>query len=93
MKCVVSNFPQRTRQLAEAMGTVIGNRQLLSRCRMKTVAEYRQFAQACRELASKLTDPKDKHAIELIAGAWEQIAADREAVLKRGLEPISDNVP
>jgi hypothetical protein len=59
---------------------------------MKTVAEYQQFAHACRELASKLTDPKDKYAVELIAGAWEKVAADREAALKRGSEPIRGNV-
>jgi hypothetical protein len=34
---------------------------------MKTVAEYRQFAAWCRDLAAKITDPKDKHATELMA--------------------------
>lgn len=55
---------------------------------MKTVAEYRQFAAACREMASKITDPKDKHAVELMAEAWEKVANDREEALKRGAEPI-----
>jgi hypothetical protein len=50
---------------------------------MKTVAEYRQFAAWRRELAAKITDPKDKHATELMAETWEKIANDREAALKR----------
>jgi hypothetical protein len=56
---------------------------------MKTVAEYRQFARMCREMATKIVDPKDKHAVELMAEAWEKVAADREAVLQRGAEPIA----
>jgi len=55
---------------------------------MKTVAEYRQFAAWCRELATKITDPKDRHAVELMAEAWEKVASDREAALKRGQEPM-----
>ena len=38
---------------------------------MKTVAEYRQFAEWCREMALKISDPKDKHAVELMAQAWD----------------------
>jgi hypothetical protein len=49
---------------------------------MKTVAEYREFAEKCRELAAKLTDPNDKRAIELMAAAWQKVANKREAVLK-----------
>ena len=56
---------------------------------MKTVAEYRQFAASCRELADKITDPKDKLAVELMAETWEKIANDRETALKRGLDPSS----
>ena len=48
---------------------------------MKTVAEFRQFAEACRQLANKLTDPRDKHATELMAETWDKIANDREAAL------------
>jgi predicted alpha/beta hydrolase len=58
---------------------------------MKTVAEYRQFATWCRELAMKITDPKDRHAVELMAAAWEKVASDREVALKRGQEPIPGN--
>jgi hypothetical protein len=51
---------------------------------MKTVSEYRQFAASCREMAAKITDPKDKRAVELMAEAWDKVANDREAALKAG---------
>lgn len=51
---------------------------------MKTVAEYRHFAAWCREPAANITNPKGKHATELMAEAWEKIANDREAALKAG---------
>ncbi len=38
---------------------------------MKTVAEYREFARMCRELAAQLVNPKDKRAVELMAAAGE----------------------
>jgi hypothetical protein len=49
---------------------------------MKTVEEYRQFADGCRELGAKLTDPEDKRAMELMAAAWDKVANEREAALK-----------
>jgi hypothetical protein len=48
---------------------------------VKTVAEYRKFAEDCRELAAKLTTPEDKRAQELMATAWENVANQREAQL------------
>jgi len=39
-------------------------------------------------MATKITDPKDKHAVELMAEAWEKVASDREAALKCSQEPI-----
>jgi hypothetical protein len=48
---------------------------------MKTVAEYRKFAEACRELAAKLNTPDDKRAQELMAAAWENVANQRDAQL------------
>jgi hypothetical protein len=50
---------------------------------MKTVAEYREFARACAELAAKLADPKDKEAALLMASAWEKVANEREAELSK----------
>jgi hypothetical protein len=54
---------------------------------MKTVAEYRKFAEDCRELGSKLRNPDDKRALELMAAAWDKIANEREALLKKTDEP------
>ena len=51
---------------------------------MKTVAEYREFAARCREMAVKMTDPQDRRALELQAIAWEKVANEREAKLKGG---------
>jgi hypothetical protein len=46
---------------------------------MKSVAEYRELADECRKLAAKLSNPKDKKSLELIATAWEAVANEREA--------------
>jgi hypothetical protein len=45
---------------------------------MKTVAEYRELAVECRKLAAKLSNPKDKRALEQIASAWDAVADERE---------------
>jgi hypothetical protein len=50
---------------------------------MKTVEEYRGFAEDCRKLAGALTDPKDKRGMELMATAWDKIANERAATFKR----------
>jgi hypothetical protein len=60
---------------------------------MKTVAEYRQFAQSSRELAAKLDDPRDRHAMLLMAAAWDKVADQREAALYKGLEPTPGEPP
>jgi hypothetical protein len=39
---------------------------------MKTVAEHREFARLCRELAAKIIDPNDRRATELMASAWRK---------------------
>ncbi len=54
---------------------------------MKTVAEYREFAAMCRELAARTNDPQDRHALELQASAWEKVANAREAALKNKEPP------
>jgi hypothetical protein len=55
----------------------------------KTVAEYRGFAEDCRKLAAELSDPKDKSAMEMMARAWNKVANEREAALKRE-SPLED---
>ena len=42
---------------------------------MKFVAEYRKLADEYRKLADKLARRKDKHALELMARAWDSAAA------------------
>jgi len=46
---------------------------------VKTVAEYRKFAEDSRELAAKLKTPDDKQALELMAAAWDKVASERES--------------
>jgi hypothetical protein len=53
---------------------------------MKTVAEYRLYAEECRKLAAKMTRPDDKQALEMIARAWDRIATERESILLRQVE-------
>jgi hypothetical protein len=57
---------------------------------MKTVAEYRLYAEECRKLAAKTERPEDKQALETIARAWDRIANEREASL---LKQIDGGVP
>jgi hypothetical protein len=48
---------------------------------MRTVAEYRKYADDCRALAAKLANPDDKRAVLLMATAWEKVANERERQL------------
>ena len=57
---------------------------------MRTVAEYRKFAEDCRQLAAKLSDPQDRLALELMAKGWEKVADEREAALKKNTPPQPD---
>jgi hypothetical protein len=45
---------------------------------MGALAEYRQHAKVCRELAVKMIRPGDKEIFESLAKAWEKVAAFRE---------------
>jgi hypothetical protein len=54
---------------------------------MKTVADYREFAAKCRELAARMTDPQDRQALELQASAWDKVADAREAALRKDEPP------
>jgi hypothetical protein len=48
---------------------------------MRWVAQYRRFAEECRQLAAALTKPTDKGALELMAQGWDKRADEREAKL------------
>jgi hypothetical protein len=55
---------------------------------MITVAQYRKFAAACREMAGRTSNPNDRRALELQARAWDNVADQREAAIDAGLPPI-----
>ena len=57
---------------------------------MKTVAEYRLYANDCRKLAAKTALSEDKQALESIARAWERLADEREAQLLKEINARSD---
>jgi hypothetical protein len=44
---------------------------------MKTVKEYRQQADECRELAKRARSADEREAILAIAAGWEKLAAAR----------------
>jgi hypothetical protein len=48
---------------------------------MKTVEEYRQHAEECRELARRAQSPDERKAILAIAMSWDKLARDRERLL------------
>ena len=49
---------------------------------MRTVEENRSYAAECRKVAAELPKPVDKKALELMAAAWEKVAAERERRIK-----------
>lgn len=58
---------------------------------MKSVAKYRQFAEEYRKLSDKLTSPKDKEALKLMARAWDSIAKDCEdRVISKAVRELLD---
>jgi hypothetical protein len=44
---------------------------------MKLVAQYRQFASECHELAAITDEPEKKQMLESLARAWERVANER----------------
>jgi hypothetical protein len=57
--------------------------------------EYRSgnLPNQASKLAAKLSNPKDQHAVLLMAAAWDKVAVQREAALKKGLEPTPGETP
>ena len=51
---------------------------------MKIVAEYRERAAECEQLAARVITPDQREAIMQIARAWRELADSREAMLKQG---------
>jgi len=49
---------------------------------MLKVAEYRQHAADCRNMATKANDPDQRKMLENMAASWDVLAAEREKFLK-----------
>ena len=48
---------------------------------MKTVAEYRSYADQCRKLAAKVTTrPEDKEVLQYIAHQWDLVTNEQELI-------------
>jgi hypothetical protein len=58
---------------------------------VKTVAEYRLYAEESRRLAAKMARPEDKQALETIARAWDSVADEREALLLKQIDSGGDS--
>jgi hypothetical protein len=58
---------------------------------MLKVAEYREHAADCRNMAAKTKDPDQRKMLEDMAAAWEGLATEREKFLK--LNPAGVLVP
>jgi hypothetical protein len=48
---------------------------------MLKVAEYRQHAADCRNMAAKNKDPEQRKMLEDMAASWDRLAAEREKYL------------
>ena len=49
---------------------------------MKIVAEYRQRAEDCEQLAKQVRTGEQRQAILKIAASWRELADQRESMLK-----------
>ena len=58
-----------------------------NRSRMKTVEDYRQHAEECRQLASQARTPEERDLILNMAATWEKLARSRERTLKAAAKP------
>jgi hypothetical protein len=60
---------------------------------MKSVAKYRQLADEYRKLSDKLTSPKDKKALQLMARAWDRVAKEREdRLISKAVRELLDRI-
>ena len=49
---------------------------------MKTIEDYRQHANECRQLASRARTPEERDMILNMAATWEELARSREKMVK-----------
>ena len=60
---------------------------------MKSVAKYRRFAEEYRKLSDKLDNPKDKKALQLMARAWDTVAAGRkDRLISKAVKELLDRI-
>ena len=60
---------------------------------MKSVAKYRRFAEEYRKLSDKLDNPKDKKALQLMARAWDTVAAERkDRLISKAVKELLDRI-
>ena len=60
---------------------------------MKSVAKYRQLAEEYRKLSDKLDNPKDKKALQLMARAWDTVAAERkDRLISKAVKELLDRI-
>jgi len=60
---------------------------------MKCVAKYRRFAEEYRKLSDKLDNPKDKKALQLMARAWDTVAAERkDRLISKAVKELLDRI-
>ena len=60
---------------------------------MKSIAKYRRFAEEYRKLSNKLHNPKDKEALQLMARAWDTVAAERsDRLISQAVKEILDRI-
>ena len=60
---------------------------------MKSVAKYRRFAEEYRKLSDKMDNPKDKKALQLMARAWDTVAAERkDRLISKAVKELLDRI-
>jgi hypothetical protein len=59
---------------------------------MRIVAEYREHAKQCRDLAARASIPADKKRLKYEAEAWAKMAAQRERNLTDKINPPTKSV-
>jgi hypothetical protein len=60
---------------------------------LKKASEYRQHAQECRDLAVQMDSDQQRELMLRMAEHWENLAADRLALLKRHPELADEGGP
>ena len=60
---------------------------------MKSAAKYRRFAEEYRKLSDKVSSPKDKEALQLMARAWDNVATEyQERRLSQAVRELLDRI-